>query len=229
MVSFYKMCPLTSILDPEIYLKNDKAVIFDIDYCLYSSQEMHKYERELVRNEALKHCDELKWKELTKKYSATKELFNIEFGYPIEEFHKKFENPNINEYLKPDNELNELIKSLDCRKFCFTNGCKARAEKILNYLGLYDIIEAVICCDEEVNGELILKPKNSSFNFVKELLQIKDPGKIYFFDDKIQIIEAAAEHGWNAYHIQDNLLITLKELINQNRLNLKSKKNHNKL
>lgn len=216
---FFEMCLLNSQIKHENPVKNDTICIFDIDYCLYSSDEMHEMEKRLVKDDALKYCTESEWNGLVEKYQSTKELFYYEFGMSISDFHEKYENPDIAEYLKPNEYLNEILKSLKCRKFCFTNGSKTRAKNILRYLELEEFIEAVICsADYTEENNFILKPNPASFEFVENFLSISDATKIFFFDDKQSIVNQAILKGWNAFKVENNLIDVLLELIQQNKI-----------
>lgn len=188
-----------------------EALIFDIDHCLYHSKELMEHELLTmssmlsqfsagVENDLYKHMD---------TYHLFREIFFRLFGIHPAEFSCKYELPEFEKYFIPDPELRSMLESLDCRKFCFTNGQRDRAARILRYLGLEHIFELVICADVD-DTEFICKPQPHAFAFVERYLGIADRSKVFFFDDSLKNIEAAKVAGWNAYLVDGDIKAHLK-------------------
>lgn len=180
--------------------------IFDIDNCLYRNEKLQDYEEETIKKTflSLANNTENDWNSHKSSFNLYREIFySILQVHPIE-FSTSYEVPILQDSISPDADLKNILEKSNIRKFCFTNACKNRSAYVLSSIGVIDSFEAVICADI-VETEFICKPKDASYTFVQQYLSIKDPKKIYFFDDNLSNVENARKAGWNAIHVCDDI------------------------
>lgn len=219
----------TRHFEENVIHKNDTIMVFDIDYCLYQNSKMWEAEknfnRERLRNikidydsleweNYVKSCessksdleidyDSLRWKNYVKSCGSSKRALNRLFGFSLEKISNEYDFQSVEKFLKPNIELKNLLKSIQCKKLCLTNGFKVKAEKILTCLDLLDCFTEVFCADVE-HTDFILKPAEKAYKFVEQFLQITDANrpKIIFFDDSKSNCETARELKWTAINVQ---------------------------
>lgn len=192
---------------------DSKVMIFDVDYCLYHSDKLAKHEYEYAHKLYLKtRKNRNSVFEFSRvKYNLFAELFYKESGIHPVKYFGEHDVPDFHKFIDPDNDLREVLQSINIRKFCFTNGSAERVKTVLKHLNLDSgVFEGVICSDDE-DTEFISKPKQESYKFVEKILGINDPKNIIFFDDSIANIQGAIKAGWNAYIIQRNIKEVLKK------------------
>ena len=198
-------------------IDNDFIFLFDIDDTLYkASKNMKKAELEAfeLAYNTFKHKNK-NAPNFARFYAESHicvERFHFYFNIsPIEaEQARKFD---FKKFIKKDKNLKNCLDKIPYRKWCFTNGTRARAETILAELGLLNSFEGVICLDGELSDESCLgKPYDNAYKFVEELLKINDPKKVYFYDDSSNNIAAGLKRGWNSTLIgqDDNLVLILE-------------------
>ncbi|KCZ78118.1 pyrimidine 5'-nucleotidase [Anncaliia algerae PRA109] len=108
-----------------------------------------------------------------------------------------------------DNELINLLKSIDYKKYGFTNGYHKSIYGVLQKMQMLDLFEKILHPDYDNAEELIIKPHPESFSFVERYLNTEGEN-IYFFDDNKKNYKAALERGWNAYLVSPS---TLKDFV----------------
>ena len=90
-----------------------------------------------------------------------------------------------------DYYLRCLLKSLEGKKYIFTNATIGHARIVLKQLGILDIFEDII----DRNKMSSLKPQKEAFNYFIRNTNIK--GKVIFFEDTIDnLISAKRNYGW---------------------------------
>lgn len=203
-------------------------LVFDIDYCLYTSESCLKAENEHIRilEEAL--FNEWNNNPENNKVSpkSIKEL-KREFGSIIEgisSFYKKDMDYFIKqgfydayEYVERDEELIKTLRELPFDKYCFTNGFQKRADPILKKMAIKKFFKGVFCPDEKVfrNQSRIAKPKIESYRFVEYYLKPDKNTRIVFFDDAEENIKIAEseEFQWICYLVtpETNIHSRIKE------------------
>jgi len=187
-------------------VSNSKILVFDIDFCLYHNEQLFQYEINRVREAFCKHSerDEAHWEETKPKFHLFRQIFHHNFGTGLKDFDEAYELPELENYVKPDQELRNMILRIPTRKVCLTNGSASRAKKVLTCLGMEDLFEAVFCCDVE-DTEFICKPLESAYTFVESVLGIEDKKMVHFYDDSHANVEGALRAGWNAYLVSNNI------------------------
>lgn len=215
---FIEMTIKNKSLKYEYPVEDEIVLIFDLDYCLFRNNEMYEYEKRFFCETFLKlsnQTDINAWHSSLEKLNYHyKKVFCTVLGIDPKEYdEREYEIPEYQKFLKPNHELNYLLKNIQLKKFCFTNGSKRRAEALLKHLEMEDLFEKVICSSSN-DLDFISKPDISSYKFVEEYLGIKSPNKIYFFDDTIVNVTSANELGWNGVHVTSELEIHLKDVVN---------------
>lgn len=195
----------------EKFTADDTIMMFDIDYCLYQSSNMCKTERKFVkdrlRNLGIDHSSQ-SWRDYVVSLGSSKRALYSRFGFSHEKISKEYDFQHVEGFLSSNPELRKLLKGIRCKKFCFTNGYKIKAEKILKRLDILDCFVAVFCADSK-DYEFILKPSDKAYEFVEQFLGISDANKpkIIFFDDSKSNCEAARKFDWVSIHVQENTTI----------------------
>lgn len=196
-------------------LYNDRVFIFDIDYTLFRSREMMAHELSIIKKTFLgiEGMTEQKFKDMRSKYTEFKQALYDTVNIHPAQCCTELDNPDIELFVNPDDKkLQEAIGRLNGRKICFTNGTEKRVKKILEYLGLNRVFDAVLGFD--VNSlDFVTKPKPESFDFVERYLGLSSTNNVYFFDDTKENVEAARERGWKAYLVSDEPGQTLIDLL----------------
>ena len=98
----------------------------------------------------------------------------------------------LQEYLKPDPVLREVLASLPTRNLIFTNADVAHARRVLTTLRLEDLFGTVV----DVNAvSPYCKPMPESFAIAMELADEPDPRKCVMIDDLSRTTRAALNVG----------------------------------
>ena len=145
-----------------MHLNKIKNWVFDLDNTLYSPEveifsQIDKRMTEFIKNKL--NTSNEKAFEIQKKYfleygTTLAGLMKEEDVNP-DEFLEYVHDINL-EILKPNEELNEIIKELPGKKFIYTNGSKKHAENVLNklkmqkYLIIYSTLKKVISSPNQI-------------------------------------------------------------------------------
>lgn len=183
---YIEMCSRNKDVRLEKPVGKEKVLIFDIDYCLYHSLEMHAHEEVFVREAYIKQSGhtEMQWAENLMNFNLFREIFYHVLNMHPLDFVKNY-------------ELEPSLVIFHAEKF------------VLAHLGIEDMFEAVICCDH-LETEFMCKPLLDSYLFTERLLGIEDRKNVYFFYDSIQNVNAAESAGWNAFLVHGNIKDYLK-------------------
>ncbi|WUR03059.1 haloacid dehalogenase-like hydrolase (had) superfamily protein [Vairimorpha necatrix] len=200
--------------------KNEPVFLFDIDDTLYKmSSELHKAEFNSWKNVFNKlnspRITEKGFWEVLKSSPMTGagilQMFN-KTAKEAEDMRGHFEYKN---FINKDFILREALSNIKYKKYCFTNNTKLRSQSILQCLGIEDCFDGIICIDDTEMGTKG-KPFNYAYEFIIELLNLKDNQNVYFFDDSDCNIEKAKEYYWNCYKIERNTnLVDILKKINR--------------
>ena len=93
-----------------------------------------------------------------------------------------------------DINLFNLLDELKFPKIIYTNGTYGHAKEILNNMKLTNLFTAVYARDTIP----AMKPHEISFKFVEKDIRkhIDQRNKYYFFEDRLENLEAAKRRGW---------------------------------
>lgn len=122
---------------------------------------------------------------------------------PIDYDHNCDASLPLEEVLKPDRELRQLLVDIDRSKYrvmALTNAYKTHAYRVLKLLEVDDQFEHVIYCDYTRPG-FPCKPEKQFFYEAMDVVGLRDePGMNFFVDDSSANVVAAKEIGWNAVY-----------------------------
>lgn len=111
--------------------------------------------------------------------------------------------------LKPDPELRNLLKSIDRTKvkklWLFTNAYKNHGRRVVKLLGIDDLFDGITYCDYS-KIPLISKPKEEMYQKALKESGLSDPAKAIYIDDSKLNISAAKKFSWGtAIHFDEQL------------------------
>ena len=180
-----------------MYLNKIKNWVFDLDNTLYSPEieifsQIDKRMTEFIKSKL--NTSNEKAFEIQKKYfleygTTLAGLMKEEDVNP-DEFLEYVHDINL-EILKPNEELNKIIKELPGKKFIYTNGSKKHAENVLNKLKMQKIFDHIFDIKE---SNFIPKPNIKSYQKFIKKMNI-DPQVSVMFEDIGRNLEPAKNIG----------------------------------
>ncbi|KAF8401699.1 hypothetical protein HHK36_012645 [Tetracentron sinense] len=188
------------------------TLIFDLDDTLYSSKTgVSEACKRNIEDFLVMKCGFAEDKasnlriELFKTYGSTLAGLRA-LGYDVDadEYHSFVHGRLPYEAIKPDSQLRNLLRTINQRKFIFTNSDRNHAIKVLERLGLQDCFDQIICF-ETINPNLsrssrldefpvVLKPSMDAMNIALDVAEV-DPRRTLFLDDNDRNIAAGKAAG----------------------------------
>lgn len=105
------------------------------------------------------------------------------------------------EDIKPDPQLAEMLKQVNCRRWVFTASAPEHAERCLGVLGVRDLFEGVVAASsiEMFNrAGYVTKYDPKCFEAAMDMAGVVDPKECIFMDDNVKNIRTAKMFGWHA-------------------------------
>ncbi|ORX72050.1 pyrimidine 5'-nucleotidase [Linderina pennispora] len=185
----------------------ESVFFFDIDNCLYPptvgidlmmKERIYAFAREVGLDHAdvAKTCGQyyrdygLSVRGLIKHHHIDPRAFNekVDGSLPLEEV------------IKCDPELRQMIQRVKARKWAFTNAGLEHAERVLKCLGVRDLFEGITYCDYSEHN-FACKPERPAYEKAMQEAGARDPTKCFFVDDSAKNVAMAKEFGWTAVHV----------------------------
>ena len=187
--------------------EDEKLFIFDVDHCLYHSLPLLEHEARNAERWFLEKSSHTlqEFKNFVDMGIYWVEIFYLYAKQHPSWFLEKVDNFEFTEFIKERPALVEAIKNIKHRKIIFSNAGKQRVLSILTILGIQNEFEYIFVADS-IDTDFMLKPKESSYEFVEKAMGIKETRNIYFFDDNYKNINGAKLRGWNTYMVNDNII-----------------------
>ena len=178
---------------------NFETIFFDLDGTLYDNDcglwEVIRQRMALYMNERLG----LSWEiipELRRTYFETygTTLRGLQANYQIDadDYLQFVHDIPLQDYIKPDPNLKEMIQSLPYRKFIFTNADSRHAERVLNALKLDNCFDGIIDV-RAVN--FYCKPEPEAYQIALQKAHVSNPQTVVYLDDSIHNLSPAAQLG----------------------------------
>ncbi|KAF9762906.1 hypothetical protein NGRA_1676 [Nosema granulosis] len=198
----------------ERHSNNKKILLFDIDGTLYKiSDEFKKVDMNGYKTAFEKlNTTNKKFADFVADPCFLQKIYD-ELGVTPIEVERAKGDIKYENYIERNEKLIIILKKTPYRLWCFTNGLKCRASRILKKLEIEHLFEGIICTDDNSRCP-VKKPYVESYEFVEKLLGVKDTKLIYFFDDLERNIKIARERGWNVIEIkpEDNIVTKIEEI-----------------
>ncbi|KAI8048787.1 pyrimidine nucleotidase [Syncephalis plumigaleata] len=106
----------------------------------------------------------------------------------------------IEELIKPDPELRDMLQKLKTRKWAFTNAGLPHAQRVLAALGISDQFEGITYCNY-AEPDFPCKPEIRAYNKAMHEAKVNNSHACYFVDDAAHNVETARTLGWTAVHV----------------------------
>ncbi|RCH83538.1 hypothetical protein CU097_002981 [Rhizopus azygosporus] len=184
---------------------------FDCDNCLYSKDlKVNILMREKIREYFVKevgvpeeevaaiqaHYHEtygLSLRGLTKHHSVDPLDFDLKVDQALP----------LDDLIKRDQSLIDMLKGLYCKKWVFTNAYKPHALRCLRLLGIENEFDGLTYTNYTI-PDFNCKPETESFLRAMKDAGINDPRLCYLVDDSAANIDAAQKLGWTTVHVADD-------------------------
>ncbi|KAJ8655276.1 pyrimidine 5'-nucleotidase [Lichtheimia ornata] len=184
---------------------------FDCDNCLYSKDlgVLQLMRQKIVEYFVRMGMEENEAKELRARY-------HMDYGLALRGLQKHHEVDPIqydkevdgslplDDIMKPDPELREMLTGLKMKKWIFTNAYYPHAWRCVKLLGIDDQFDGMTFADYRV-PDFVCKPEIEAYKKAMEEAGVKDPSLCYLVDDSAANVDAAKSLGWTSIHVTDDL------------------------
>ncbi|MGB9585972.1 MAG: pyrimidine 5'-nucleotidase [Anaerolineales bacterium] len=176
-----------------------ETIFFDLDGTLYDNEtglwEIIRQRMSLYMNEKLG----LPWEiipELRRHYFETygTTLRGLQQHYQVDadDYLQFVHDIPLDQFLKPEPELHEMIQTLPYRKYVFTNADSNHALRVLNALHLEDCFDGII----DVRAiDFYCKPEPEAYHIALQRAHVHDPQTVVYLDDSINNLSPATQLG----------------------------------
>jgi pyrimidine 5'-nucleotidase len=145
-------------------------------------------------------CLHLSWEEipdlrtsLLRNYGTTMRGLSTLYDIDQEDFLQYVHNVPLNDYIKPDPELKEILQSYPQRKAIFTNADAAHAKRVTSIMGIQD------CFEEIIDIHAIsphCKPQPEAYQIALRQVGETKPSKCVMMDDSSSNLLSAKDIGF---------------------------------
>jgi putative hydrolase of the HAD superfamily len=127
------------------------------------------------------------------EYGTTTRGLQVVYHIDVDEFLEYVHDLPIQQMLKPDPELGQVLRCYPQRKLVFTNATRKHAEKVLEVLGVRDCFEDIV---DIYTIQPFCKPQVEAYQIAMRIAKEPVPQRCLFIDDTIKNVETAREMGF---------------------------------
>lgn len=175
-----------------------QCALFDLDDTLYPehagvmrvvSQRINEYmsSRLGMNDETINRLRPRYWRE----YGTTMRGLMIEFQVDPDDYLAYVHDFPVEEFLRPNKELNQVLACLPWRKIIFTNSPREHAEQVVRVLGIARHFERIF---DIRDSNYVGKPHRVAYQCLLQVLSVKAQECITF-DDSLPNLRTASELG----------------------------------
>ncbi|KAH7375615.1 Haloacid dehalogenase-like hydrolase-domain-containing protein [Plectosphaerella cucumerina] len=187
---------------------------FDIDNCLYPrSTKVQDLMAKLIDEFFSKHLN-LSWDDAVKLHKD----YYTNYGLAIEglvrhheidplEYNSKVDDAlPLEDILKPDPEIRQLLEDIDrskVRLWLLTNAYVNHGKRVVKLLGIDDLFEGLTFCDY-AEQPLVCKPSREMYLRAQKEAGVERAEDCFFVDDSYLNCQKAKEYGWTVAHLVED-------------------------
>jgi pyrimidine 5'-nucleotidase len=177
-----------------------ETIFFDLDATLYPESnglwpairlKIDEYMRERM---AIPEAEIPKLREhYYLNYGTTLRGLQTHYGIEAEDYLNFVHDLPLNDYLKPDPALRTMLRSIQRRRWLFTNSDRPHAKRVMTILGIDDCFDGMV---DVYTMDPYCKPRKEAYNFVLEFAGVTDPKTCALLDDSHRNLAPAKEMGF---------------------------------
>jgi putative hydrolase of the HAD superfamily len=134
-------------------------------------------------------------------YGTTLRGLEINHGIDAQDYLDYVHDIPVEEILKPDPQLRQVLASYPQRKVIFTNANKNHTRRVLEQVGIADLFSGIVDI-QDISPHC--KPQPEAFQIALRLFGGLAPADCLFIDDSIRNIQTAANLGLSVVYINEN-------------------------
>jgi pyrimidine 5'-nucleotidase len=127
------------------------------------------------------------------QYGTTLRGLQVYYEVDTEEYLAFVHDLPLEEFIKPDPQLRQLILSLPQKRWIFTNADRNHASRVLKILGLDDCFDGII---DILAVDFACKPDKAAYQRALQIAGDDDPQRCVIFDDSLRNLAPARELGF---------------------------------
>jgi len=136
-----------------------------------------------------------------KTYGTTLEGLRIHHQVDPDNYLEYVHNLPLEDYLKDDPQLRELLSSLPQELWIFTNADHRHAERVLKGLGIFDLFTGIV---DLIRLDFLVKPDPDAYKKALQMAGVTDPSECIMFDDLLPNLVAAKDIGFTTVLVGKN-------------------------
>jgi pyrimidine 5'-nucleotidase len=126
-------------------------------------------------------------------YGTTLRCLQIHYGVDPKDYLNYVHDLPLQKYLQPDLMLRQILLSIPCQKWIFTNSDRPHALRVMSLLGIEDCFDGMV---DVYEMEPFCKPKNEAYEIALQRSASADPTTCAFIDDSSQNLAPAKAMGF---------------------------------
>lgn len=177
-----------------------KSLYFDLDETLYPSNtglwdairtRMNTYMQRII-DKPVDEIAEIRAGYL-ERYGTTLRGLQLNYDIDAEDYLAYVHDLPLEEFIRPDPQMRELLLSLPQKRWIFTNADHNHANRVLRILGLQGCFDGII---DILSVDFACKPNKLAYQRALSITGDKDPKQCMIFDDAVRNLAPAHELGF---------------------------------